>query len=55
MRSEGTPITAPTAAAMAPPAGSANQNGALRRVIRLAAVYAPTDISAPWPIEIWPV
>ncbi len=38
MRSDGIPTTAPTAAAISPPAGSATQNGRSRRTTRLAAV-----------------
>ena len=38
MRSEGTPITTPIAAAIRPPAGTATQNGMSIRVMKLAAV-----------------
>ena len=38
MRSEGMPITAPTAAATSPPSGSATQNGAWSLTARFAAV-----------------
>ena len=55
MRRLGMPTTAPTAAAISPPAGRVTQNGRSRRTARLAAVYAPTDMKAAWPIEICPV
>src|SRR5438046_2066725 len=55
MRSDGMPTTAPTRAAMRPPATRFTGHGESRRVARLAAVYAPTDMKAPWPMDTSPV
>ena len=55
MRRLGMPTMAPIRAAISPPAGSVTQNGRCSCTARLAAVYAPTDMKAAWPTEIWPV
>src|SRR2546426_9330193 len=55
MRSDGIPTIAPMSAAMSPPAMRLTGHGESRRVARFAAVYAPTDMNAPWPMDTCPV
>ncbi len=55
MRKDGIPTMPPITAAINPPASRFTGHGEPRRLARLAAVYAPTDMNAPWPIDTCPV